>query len=241
MMPASKSSVVSNLEVMRVLFAKDWRLFRAPMIALIVVGLGCYLIALFNVLYPQTQQPARESWLTAAAISFELTGLLASAFGGVAIAGERADRTANFVAMLPVTRFQIILSKWLVSISMISAFAVLHLLVIGICTLARSYTYPGDGRLGDLQWAIALEVWIGFTASLFGIAWLLGTFLRSGPISACISIAVTIASFLVPAMLLDGGIHGGKDPSLVVAPLTIFIGVLCTIGGACYYTRRVAP
>lgn len=238
-MPAAKSPLVSNLDVMRVLLAKDWRLFRAPMVALIVVGAGCYLIALANILYPQPEHDALQSLLTAAGISFELTGLLAAAFGGVAIAGERADRTSDFLGLLPVTRMQIILSKWIASIFIIGTCAALHLLILGLCVLARSDVANYGPH--DMQWAVVLPLWIGFTTSLFGIAWLLSTFLRSGPISACISIATTIALFAMVALRLDAGHYSDQQVPLILASTSMAVGLSTLIGGAIYYLRRIAP
>jgi ABC-type transport system involved in multi-copper enzyme maturation permease subunit len=240
-MSASKPPVVSNLYVMLALLAKDWRLFRAPMVALIVVGAACYLIALANTLYPQTDHDALESLFTAAVVSIELTGLLAAAYGGVAIAGERADRTADFLGLLPVSRMQIILSKWMVSLLMIGLCAAFHLLVLGLCLLARSNIHPGNVGPRQVQWATALPLWIGFTTSLFGIAWLLSTFLRSGPISACVSIATTIALFAMVALRLDAGHYSEQQVPLVLGSLSLAAGLLSMFGGAIYYLRRIAP
>ncbi len=40
--------------------------------------------------------------------------------------GERSDRTADFIGLLPVTRKQIILSKWLISIIVLAGCAAFH-------------------------------------------------------------------------------------------------------------------
>jgi ABC-type transport system involved in multi-copper enzyme maturation permease subunit len=240
-MPAAKSPVVSNLNVMRVLFVKDWRLFRAPMVALIVVGAVCYLIALASIFYPQADHDTLDSLFTAALVSFELTGFLAAAFGGVAIAGERADRTADFLGLLPVRRMQIVLSKLTVSILMIGACAAFHLLILGLTLLAWSNYYPTNRGPHDVQWVTALPMWFGFTTSLFGIAWLLGTFLRSGPISACVSIATTIAWFAVVALRLDAGHYRDEVVPITLSSISLAVGLSTLVGGTIYYLRRIAP
>jgi ABC-type transport system involved in multi-copper enzyme maturation permease subunit len=58
-----------------------------------------------------------------------VVALIAAAFGGLAIAGERADRTGDFLAMLPVSRLQIPLSKWLISLATLGVCLTLPLLV----------------------------------------------------------------------------------------------------------------
>ena len=120
---------VSNLHIMRALLAKDWRLFRVPTIALVLVAVGCYLLGGAAALHEHLENAGHDSLFAGTVFAAVFTALVASAFGGAAIAGERSDRTADFIALLPVTRRQIILSKWLVSGFVLGTWAAAHVAV----------------------------------------------------------------------------------------------------------------
>jgi ABC-type transport system involved in multi-copper enzyme maturation permease subunit len=240
------------LQATRALLVKDCHLFRAPMIALLVVGPGCFIIGLSVVFRERAQEDALDCILNclvgASAVACMLTSLLASAFGGISIAGERTDRTADFLAMLPVTRTQIILSKWTASLLMLGGSALLYSLVgsislyIGTIRIRTSPQTIGDQMTPEL--ALNVVCWIGFTLSLFGIAWLLSTFIQSGPIAACISIAASLAAVALLGIILGGNhyIHHGDDEvTRGIALLTLVIGLASLICGALYYRRRIAP
>jgi hypothetical protein len=118
----------------------------------------------------------------------ELSALLAAALGGIAIAGERADRKL------------------------------------------------------DGAWGVGIVCFVGFATFLFGVAWLLGSLARSGPVSACISIALASAVLFFLEINLQR-----HDPSnyyqvfcrFALPPLAI--GFTSLIAGTLYYLRRVAP
>jgi ABC-type Na+ efflux pump permease subunit len=236
-MAASKPTpAVSNVHVMLALLAKDWRLFRLPTIALVTVVVGCYAIAGAedHFLAPENVMP------TTSLLAAILTAVLASAFGGFAVAGERADRTMDFLGALPVTRWQIILSKWTISF-----------LTLGICAmiqlvLAKLFlATPLDTRrwLSQAPWTVL--VWVAFSASFFGIAWLISTFTRSGTISACISIGITTAVFIESGFGPDRQFGAGQSHEtqamLVHSLRPLLVGVAAVIAGTLYYRRRVEP
>jgi len=237
---------VSNLRVMHALLAKDWRFFRAPIVALLLLCAGCYLTALTQtrvsrseIYYSPLIDQATEGLMTGAQLSLMLCALLAAAFGGVAIAGERAARSADFLAALPITRRQIVLSKCITSASALGAFTALHTAVL---LFALHFSGQPAERGGAWKLAVSSAIWLGFTVSFFGAAWLLSTFTRSGPISACVSIAITIAVFVLALVYLQG--HDRADymqlvRHLVLPPLAI--GLASLISGTLYYLRRVEP
>jgi hypothetical protein len=103
MISMQSSSQVLNWRIMPTLIAKDWRLYRVHLIALLVTSAGCYALGLMGAFYrlPDPYGP-RDSFYAASIIAANLTALLAAAFGGMAIAGERSDRTADFLSLLPV-------------------------------------------------------------------------------------------------------------------------------------------
>jgi len=258
---------------MRALIAKDWRFFRIPMLALLISGVGCYLVFGIALLYslknapgvittPINQTtaanpvrrageiaPIRVSSMSSEGMRRQILGaidaasrfaalfaeLVAAAFGGMAIAGERADRTADFIALLPVTRIQVALSKWLVSLLMLGICLGFHLLI------AVSNTVYGF-RVNPSQLLVAYEILTCGTFCLFGVAWLFSAFTKSGPISASLSYAVVLATTMLTFTVVHG--HNGvsdKESAIAIAMVTTMIGVAGIFVGTIYYLRRIAP
>jgi ABC-type transport system involved in multi-copper enzyme maturation permease subunit len=244
-----------TFQILRTLIAKDWRLFRVPMIALIIVGMGCYLLAAaafsYNSLHESGTEPRGRlivEMIFSASISANgLTCFIACALGGIAIAGERADRTGTFIGLLPVTRLQIILSKLLTSMLILGIFAVFHLLVGAICIACGAPIAAFHNTLRQLihnglfDFIEAAGMWLGFATSLFGVGWLFSTFLNSGPISACIAIAVTAVAMMSVTLCLDGRNIAEWVPPVVATLVGFGIGLPSLIGGSAYYLRRIAP
>ena len=227
----------SNLHIMCALLAKDWRLFRLPTFALVTIVVGCYSPAAASERFLGYHSLAFGATVLAATLS----GVLASAFGGLAIAGERADRTMDFLGVLPITRGQIIFSKWTISFLVLGLCALLQYFIATV--LMRVVVSPLDGTgwsSGPLPQVI--PEWVAFSASFFGIAWLLGTFLRTPAISACASIAATLAWFAIIETRQHAN-HMEHHPraSLILTSVSLAIGLTSLIGGTLYYLRRVEP
>jgi ABC-type transport system involved in multi-copper enzyme maturation permease subunit len=240
----------SNLTILRTLIAKDWRLFRVPMIALIVCGLGAYLIATCVIVEDRwdgsnaEQHPAFEIFFAAAVYAIGLTGFLACAFGGVAIAAERSDRSCDFIGLLPVTRAQIILSKLLSSAMMLGIFAVIHFVLAIVCLTQQWKLRANPIVPADVPWGMAAEsalLWLGCALCLFGVGWLFSTFLNSGPISACISIAVLVTAWCVAGYYVDISHLREWQAEAIIIAVVSSIGLPSLVGGSIYYLRRIAP
>jgi len=234
-MIATKSPVgVSNLQIMRALLAKDWRLFRLPMIGLLVVAAICYGLSGVAALARHSDKlPSQDALFPASIFAAILTALVASAFGGVAIAGERSDRTADFLALLPVTRRQIIFSKLLVGGLAVGTWETVHV-AVGLAVLVQAHggcVYPQG------YWAQALGWLIGCTVSFFGVAWLLSTFTTSAAISACVSLAIPLGTTL----LIDLNVDGRWSVPAITGSTMLPVGLASLIAGTIYYLRRVAP
>jgi ABC-type transport system involved in multi-copper enzyme maturation permease subunit len=242
-----------NLQILRTLIAKDWRLFRVPMLALIICGVGVYLIAMIAVTedfrdhtgFPRNHlQPAMQTLCSASFGAIVLTGFLACALGGVAIARERAERSSDFIGLLPVTRAQIVISKLISSALMLLLFAVSHLLLGTVCLVAQWRIHGNRSIPGGIPWTpltLGILWWFGVTTCFFGVGFVFSTFLASGPISACISIAVTTAAMVITAILMDGHHLGNQKPLLISAAVGLGIGLPSLTGGTIYYLKRIAP
>jgi hypothetical protein len=236
----------TNLQTMRALFAKDWRFFRVPMLALIISAAASYLLIVGDALvFGQTMardaNPAAYHRLIVdsigggAAFSAVLTVLIAAAFGGTAIAAERADRTADFLGLMPVTRMQVVLSKWFASFCMLGVWLLFQGAVAWVAVRALSKYSPDNHQ--DILNAVGL--FAALALCTFGVAWLFGSFTRSGPISACLGIAATaIACFLPEAVDHQ---HRPGELQLWTAATVAMIGMCGLLAGTVIYLRRIAP
>jgi ABC-type transport system involved in multi-copper enzyme maturation permease subunit len=226
------------------LLTKDWRLFRVPTIALLIVTFGSYGLGLAGALYRESDfGEAHDAFFSASVLAANLVPLLAAAFGGVAIAGERSDRTADFLALLPVTRGQIVISKLVVSFLVLTAFSIFSAAVALVLLLTNPQLHRKreDFQMIRPELLADLFLWAACSVCLFGTAWLLSTWSKSGPISASISMAMTVATISLIAICL-----GSHPDNAWIIPFTIavtvgILGVGALMGGTAYYLKRIAP
>ena len=226
-------SAASNLQIMRALLAKDWRYFRLPMLALLIAGAGCYAMVSASMLFMQPSETTPQAISSGAGVAIALTAMIASAFGGIAIAGERADRTGDFMALLPVTRFQMLLSKCVMSVLLLGASVIFHAFI--------AFYVLGPYWKATPEWSHGLTLCSGLTISFFGIAWLFSSFTKSGPISACIAIAITLGSTVLVSLSFDGHNHTEFIVTMTTTAVTTAIGMTSLACGTVYYLRRIAP
>jgi ABC-type transport system involved in multi-copper enzyme maturation permease subunit len=229
-----ESLPVENIRVLSTLMRKDFRLFRGLLIGLICMGLTPYPVIL--IIAAQTKDTVKwPDFVSAAAtIGMMLTALLASVFGGAAIGGERQNRTADFLGLLPITRGQIALSKGVVSFLILAACTAPHL-VVQVLSLGGTI-YFWQNWVNDFVPAAA--IFTGLLIGFFGVAWLLGSFLSSAAISAAVSIAVTITACVTLAVCMDGREHRVAF-QYCLAALPFAMGTASLIGGTLYYLKRV--
>ncbi len=173
-----------------------------------------------------------ESWaggLLAALLSATFAAsliwvLLAPFIGANAFAAERADRSAEFLAYLPISRVVALGSKAVV--------AGLLLVVPILVLLALNLLNERDPS------AMLLTVPCGLVG--FGIAWLLSSVLRSPAFAAALAIGIT-AVFWVSAAYIFGLASYHKIPDWFwFAALPLFAATTVLAGGT-IYVRRLNP
>ena len=239
------STQFNGLHVWRSLLIKDWRQARLPVMELLIIGVSCYLLPVladWNSVHRETE--LFDLLFKGAISGLYVTALTAAAVAGIAIAGERSDRTAEFVAMLPVSRTQICLSKWAVAVVVLGSSAMFHA-AAALAIETHDVTHHIKSSLThELSRDQAINyslVWFGVILSLFGVAWFLGSFLRSAVISTCVSIGVTLGSILALTIYFDSRGPLGESGFQGVQLLTASMGVAGLIGGTVVYLRRVRP
>jgi ABC-type transport system involved in multi-copper enzyme maturation permease subunit len=236
------------------LIRKDWRLNRVVVVAAVVLSVLPYVLPLANLQFnpPRYQVPGLREYLDTVQFSANaclvLSVVLAAAFGGLAFAAERRERTAEFLAMVPVSRGAVVLSKLVVAAVCLAALIAVHLVVIaGTYRLAEI----AGIRLRGPTVAEAGGMAAAFAVALLGFAWALSVFLHSPAIAASIAIALGIG-------LLFGGMawaetfsdylerrYGGRLPEdtllTILSSFAAGFGLLMLFASSVYYLRRVEP
>ncbi|MDM8005779.1 MAG: hypothetical protein QUV05_06470 [Phycisphaerae bacterium] len=223
---------------MRTLLWKDYRENRKILMAIAVFILTPYVgsIVMGIAELSVNRVPGWVQLLRAgSAIALFLSAGVTSFIAGNAIAGERANRSAEFAAYLPIPRQSAIMSKAIVAISICLCMLVVN---FGINQLA-SWVEPN--RIHDLRVQDVVLRGLPAVVLMFGVAWLFSSFSRSPVIAA----ASGLAAFLVQMGALiystsdTGGItdtwlHWYWSTSLLAGGGGFAVGVVC-------HLRRVEP
>lgn len=233
------------------LMRKDWRLNRAAVVGLLVMnamayglGIGTYLWDRYTFVPTASHYlggpglmgnspPSLDHYLQPA-IGFGLifAALASAVFGGIAFALERRERSADFLAMLPVRRNRIIASKLVVAISIMAAALVSQVVIFVLNDFQRQWE-TGSSRFEAIFHFAASEI------TLFGIAWLLSTFMESAAIAA--SVAIGLAAGLTLVLAICWQTPGkGAGPEIAMC-ITCALGIFFVTIGSVYYRNRVAP
>ena len=109
---------------MKWLFWREYRLNRLILIIFTLLLFLPYVIALIALSWPSEHvvrpPDASEAFGGAALYSLVLTQLVVALLGGNAMAGERADRSAHFMAYLPVSRARRVGCKLTLALSVVT-------------------------------------------------------------------------------------------------------------------------
>jgi ABC-type transport system involved in multi-copper enzyme maturation permease subunit len=236
---------------MRWLLWKDYRVNRAIAILALALFVVPHLFALYSALNPsgpygpfgdRGQGVLINRLLEAFSIS-ELFGLTASqvllaVLGGNMIAGERTDRSAEFLAYLPVTRGKIITSKILVAGWMIALIWLPNLLLL----LGNLSLGPGLSTSEVRPFLVGVGYTLLTGLVFFCVAWCFSSMLSSPTYSAG---AGLIAPILVAGALLWIGRSLCNDTEMLAFMKVSYLyaclplAPLSFVAGTWYYLRRV--
>ncbi len=222
---------------------KDYRHNRLIVFAGLFFLLVPHLIAPCIVFYTAVHDlPHALTWRQAFAgsslYSLMLSQLTIALIGGNAIAGERVDRSAEFLASLPVTRRRIIASKLLLAGAIVATVWLLNapifMWVIGGVQLPPEMS----GVLIQLLSNIAITGTV-----LFCVAWCLSSFIASPTFAVCGGFAIP---FLVMVTLSFGAHLLGmpaveRNMEFWYPSICLTLAPLCFAVGTWHYLRRVEP
>ncbi len=168
-------------------------------------------------------------WLSVFSIAF---------LAGFVIAGERRDRSAEFLAFLPPGRSAILFSKAIVCVVWAAVVAISYFLVADLIVPWISddkYMYESTGREIFLACSVLFSV--------FGTSWLASTMLTSPVLAVLVGLVapygVTMIVFLF--QLKFGWELNGEMETSVYAVVLLAVGAVTFVGGWCYYCKRIEP
>lgn len=220
------------------LLQKDFRVYRWAFIAAITAILAPYFLVIFLAFYNIVVGEGHR--LDGIFDLFPILSLcacvaVAAIFGGSAFSVERRDRSAEFLAMVPVDRWQIICSKCLVPIPAL-LFVWFVITTFSIVTSFRNDFSGAIPRADNGNIAIVYALTSGTMIGVFGVAWLIGLFVNSPAISASAALMILFATgfFLrlqFPDVRLDS----------LLFPCSMVLGVGCFLLGIVFYVTRVSP
>jgi ABC-type transport system involved in multi-copper enzyme maturation permease subunit len=229
---------MSKNHPMIVLLKKDWGLNRVPIYGgLVLVASPYLLVALFATIAkgPDRYRAVSDSVTLAVVLADILTILIAAVFGGAAFAQERRERSTDFLAMMPVSRARVLISKLVVATLVLAALWGTN------CAIYAIADHYGQFPPSNVSLPYTLLVPATLLLTFFGVAWLFSSFLNSPAVAACISIGIgCMAVFwpeLLPTTLRDK--IDISDP--LMFSIFITVGMVGLVAGSFHYLRRVEP
>jgi ABC-type transport system involved in multi-copper enzyme maturation permease subunit len=151
---------------------------------------------------------------------------------GNLIAGERTDRSAEFLAYLPASRGMVLWAKALVLAGTAAVLLVIPLATAGLAALVVGY--PGGDGLGRAAMTVVSITAYGLCAA--GVGWLGSCCLESNALAILFAILVPLAV----AMVVMGATRG-EAPSALYAAVNLALGSAGFLFGTRYYLQRMEP
>jgi len=226
---------------------REWRRSRT----MFFVALGI-IVALLLLGFSQPQTPETAGGEIRVVDSMAVVGYFASwiavhvsvfllpLIAANSLAGERADRSAEFIAPLPVSRAVRLVAKVVLLAAVAIALWAPMLVVASL--LRSSQLVKADDYLSGLE---LLGMIATFTLLATALAWLLAARIESPVIAAVMAIAIPVAvpwamfclqaPFLAPASFFGLWIDSEGIPQ----PLTLLVAAAFFAAGSALYVRRL--
>jgi ABC-type transport system involved in multi-copper enzyme maturation permease subunit len=191
----------------------------------------------------------------ASAYSLFISQLAAALIGGNAIAGERVDRSAEFLYSLPIRRRKLLASKLLLALAIAVAVWLVNALIFSCIILYElgGAPIPPPNPVNwnfvnrDVLLVMAMIATTGLT--FFCIAWFFSSFIASPTVAICAGLItpVLVASgiALVDMLLAMSGLKGSRlgypAANLWYLGICLTLALVCFGVGTWHYLRRVEP
>lgn len=213
---------------------------RPIMIAAGILLIVPHLVALIGTLLFEEPSTARmpEAFVLSAAYSILLSQLTLALLGGNAIASERADRSAEFLFYLPLSRTRILAGKMTLAI-------IVALLIWGVNLLILHLAFPNIWRSDAGGPVMIRRTLLGAVltgAVMYSSGWLLSTRWETPTFPICGALAapfVILLGVLAATWAWEYQFHEVAWPWYQRAcPV---VAAVCFVAGTWSYLRRVEP
>lgn len=223
---------------------KDYRHNRVLVIAGVVLLLLPYTFCLVTAWFTRTAGHPGVWWTAmiagAGLYSLGLSQVTVALLGGNAIAGERVDRSAEFLVSLPISRRKILASKLLLTLIIV---AVIWINALVSWCLMKTWVEL-EKLFYDEQIYIAVVNIATVGSVFFCVGWLFSSFLNSPTFAVA-------AALITPLLVASGMVFIGRFFELPLGNIAFvrwFVGICLTLALVCfsagtwyYYLRRVEP
>jgi ABC-type transport system involved in multi-copper enzyme maturation permease subunit len=234
---------------MRWLIWKEYRNNRL----IIVVGLGMLFLPHLIALAVGLRHPEfwKDCFQNSLGTSLFVTQVVLAFLGGNAIAGERTDRSAEFLACLPISRWRNLVSKLVLApLAIVVICAVNFLILVFVSGVFPEFVKElGHARPDELQDFLFGCGCAAVTAlTFFCVSWLFSSLLTS----AVFSIAGGVLAPLAVLMVLQGAFwwFTGAEPGgprdfesywRWYFAVCLVLSAASFVSGTIFYLRRVEP
>jgi ABC-type transport system involved in multi-copper enzyme maturation permease subunit len=220
--------VWKDFRVNRLVFIVAAFLFVLPFVIPVVVA--WYLT---GIPIPTTPGALERNLIGSCIWSLGLLQLMMAFIGGNAIAGERLDRSAEFLAYLPVSRGRLLASKLLVVLGLVALIWLPNLAILSTVL-----------RLLVPRLVSGLELIATTGLTFFCVAWLFSALLQSPVLSVCLGLLPPIITGIWIAFAIDASPPGSDVTTRAFwwyHGICLSLSAVSFAGGTFYYLRRVEP
>ena len=226
---------------MKSLIWKDYRLSRSLLLLVAVTWVLLYLVGVGAQLASTwPQPPSLGDWAEMlhayGTVWLYLTMCFAGLLGGHAIACERSDRSANFLACLPPTKRQILTSKLIVAIA--TLLAMWGWALLSVYCIAAGLSHEPVG--GDRQF-VTLPGIASICVLTFGVGWMASAIFEKTTLPILLAllspVAVSVVLILLGSLLSVSMVRVSDWTN----PVCFVLGAAALAAGTWHYCRRVEP
>jgi len=226
---------------MKALLWKDFRFNRMVVIVGLIFLLGPLIAAVAIKLVEQLRYGEPIYWFDVmakvGAVTLGVSLITLSFLGGNAFAGERADRSAEFMAYLPPTRWRKLASKVVFAAGgSITVVVVTLLISYGLASALGEPTSDVVRFRSDIAFAM-----LPTAALLFAAAWCASSFLSSPTYAAGIGFAAPWLLFLALAMYAYCTEIEGFEIGFWYNAIAYSLALLAFVAGCGIYLKRIEP
>ncbi len=170
-----------------------------------------------------------------------ISAVLCAFIAGNAVAGERADRSAEFTAYLPIPRRSAIASKAITAVGICVLLLLLNSLILLVADWFFKEQWPVSHVVDNRDVFYVLFLMAMTAGFIFGVAWLCSTLLRSPAMAAAGGIVAVIVLFMGLTYLEEmyGVATVAFDRWYPI--LCLILGSGCFVAGTAYYLCRAEP